>query len=67
MGASGYQDAWYAQQCGGCANYVPLTGPLGDDWGACRSPLSPMDARLVFEHVGCGAFVPDTSGTAPFQ
>jgi len=62
-----YQDEWWAQQCGSCRFYCPLTGPLGSDWGACTSPDSPFDAQLRFEHDGCEHNQHDRSGRAPFS
>lgn len=48
-----YEEAWYAQQCGGCWFYVPLAGGYGYDWGACTNAESSFDGRLMFEHDGC--------------
>jgi hypothetical protein len=67
MSHPGYRDDWYAEQCGGCKHYYPLTGPLGSDWGACTNPNSPLDGQLRFEHHGCDHFERDTTGRAPFQ
>ncbi len=61
-----YSDEWYLEQCGGCASYRPLAGPLGADWGGCTNALSPADGTLRFEHDGCDAFEPAEPGTAPF-
>lgn len=52
----GYLERWYAEQCGGCRYWFPLDGSLGDDWGACSGPYSPLDGRVTFEHDGCVAF-----------
>jgi hypothetical protein len=43
----------YVKQCLHCANYVPLSGQLGSDWGACQSENSQYDGSLVFEHWTC--------------
>lgn len=51
-----YQDEWCAQQCLQCRHRVPLTGPIGTDWGACANPASPSDGLARFEHDGCDAF-----------
>lgn len=48
-----YKDAWYSEQCGGCAFFIPLSGPLADDYGGCANPESPFDKRVMFEHDGC--------------
>jgi hypothetical protein len=52
------EESWYAEQCGGCASYRPVAGPLGEDWGACTSVTSPCDGTIRFEHDGCEAFSP---------
>ncbi len=41
------------KQCLHCRYYVPLTGDLGADWGACTCEASQYDGRLVFEHWTC--------------
>lgn len=51
-----YQDDWYGQQCGGCRFYVPLSGPLGEDYGGCTNAKSAFDKQLMFEHDGCPAY-----------
>lgn len=51
-----YQDEWWREQCLRCAHWIPLTGPLGEDYGACANPLSPFDKTVMFEHDGCDAF-----------
>jgi len=43
-------------QCGGCRYFIPLTGTLIDDWGACSNPASVFDGSVMFEHLGCDAF-----------
>lgn len=53
-----YRDEWYAEQCGHCRFWVPLTGALGADWGVCTNPRSPFDGRVQFEHDGCDEFEP---------
>lgn len=55
---SEYKDEWYAEQCLRCWHYVPLTGALREDYGACTNPQSPFDQRVMFEHDGCEAFEP---------
>jgi hypothetical protein len=62
MDAEEYRDEWYAEQCGGCAYWIALTGALGSDYGACTNPASPRDGRVQFEHDGCDAFVPVAEG-----
>jgi Protein of unknown function (DUF3027) len=54
--SSGYREEWRAQQCGGCAFWVPLAGSWGLDYGACTNPASPFDRRAQFEHDGCDEF-----------
>lgn len=51
-----YQDEWYAEQCGHCRFWVPLSGALGADYGACTNQQSPFDGRVQFEHDGCDEF-----------
>ena len=51
-----YHDEWYAEQCGACQYFVPLTGAFINDWGACTNPASPFDGRVMFEHDGCDQF-----------
>ena len=45
-------------QCMLCRYYVPLAGPLGEDWGACTNAASAHDSTIMFEHDGCAAFAP---------
>ena len=55
----GYVDAQSTPsrgQCGGCCYFIPLTGTLIDDWGACSNPASVFDGSVMFEHLGCDAF-----------
>lgn len=40
---------WCEHQCGGCRYFAALNG----DWGICWNKISPMDGRVMFEHVGC--------------
>ena len=42
----GYRDEWYAAQCGGCRFWIPLSGILGSDYGACTNPVSPRDGMV---------------------
>jgi hypothetical protein len=49
--------AWHPDQCLFCRFYLPVEGPLGDDWGACANPASPRNATVTFEHDHCDAFV----------
>jgi hypothetical protein len=57
-----YRDEWYAEQCGGCVYWIPLSGVLGDDYGACANEASPRDGVVQFEHDGCEAFAPVAEG-----
>jgi len=52
----GYKDKWQAEQCGGCQFFIPLTGALIEDYGACSNPASPFDGTVMFEHDGCDFF-----------
>jgi hypothetical protein len=45
-------DEWYNEQCGQCVYYVPLTGELASDWGACTNAASRFDKLAMFEHDG---------------
>jgi len=59
MRERGYVDAQGAPwrgQCGGCRYFIPLTGTLIDDWGACSNPTSVFDGSVMFEHLGCDVF-----------
>jgi len=51
-----YDDAWWASQCGHCRFWIPLSGGLGQDYGACANPASALDGTVRFEHDGCDAF-----------
>lgn len=64
-GEPAYREERWWQQRGGCAFYHPISGRLGEDWGACSNEDSPLDARLVFEHDGCEAFVKADPRSAP--
>lgn len=33
--------------------YVPLSGALGEDYGACTNGDSKFDHHVMFEHDGC--------------
>jgi Protein of unknown function (DUF3027) len=52
-----YREAWRAEQCGFCLYWVPLSGALGDDFGACTNAASTQDGHVQFEHDGCEAYV----------
>jgi len=57
----GYEDTQSTPprgQCGGCRYFIPLTGTLIDDWGACSNPASVFDGSVMFEHLGCDVFSP---------
>jgi hypothetical protein len=56
LNAPDYPDIWHAQQCLHCRFYVPLSGSLGADWGACANPISEFDRSVMFEHDGCDRF-----------
>lgn len=51
-----YKDEWYGEQCGICIYFIPLSGALGCDYGACSNSASHFDARVMFEHDGCEQF-----------
>ncbi|HEX6526931.1 MAG TPA: DUF3027 domain-containing protein [Streptosporangiaceae bacterium] len=42
-------------QCASCGFYVPLTGELGQLFGACANEYAPDDGRVVSADHGCGA------------
>jgi hypothetical protein len=48
-----YKDQWWDQQCGMCEYWIPLSGVIGMDYGACSCPKSNRDGRITFEHDGC--------------
>ncbi len=54
--SNGYQEEWWAQQCVQCLYFVPLTGPLGHDFGACSNHCSDHDQQVMYEHDGCCEF-----------
>jgi hypothetical protein len=60
-----YRDEWRDAQCGHCRFWVPLSGALGADYGACTNPASSFDGRAQFEHDGCDEFEPSESWTEP--
>ncbi|MEV7565508.1 DUF3027 domain-containing protein [Streptomyces tanashiensis] len=62
-GGPDYRDEWFDEQCGGCRFWIPLSGDLGLDWGACAHADSPFDGRVRFEHDGCGQFSVRDDGT----
>ncbi|MFD7874346.1 DUF3027 domain-containing protein [Streptomyces sp. NPDC059766] len=55
-GNPSYRDEWFDEQCGGCRFWIPLSGDLGLDWGACTHAASRFDGRVRFEHDGCEHF-----------
>jgi len=59
-----YRDEWWAEQCGRCRYFIPLTGVLGSDYGACSNPASAFDGTVRFEHDGCVEFA-DAEEWAP--
>lgn len=61
----GYREEWYSEQCGGCRFWLPLSGELGRDYGACANPASPFDGRVRFEHDGCEAFQESGAWSTP--
>lgn len=50
------REDWHYEQCGRCVFWIPLTRPIGLDWGACTNPQSPFDKQVMFEHDGCDEF-----------
>ena len=57
-----YQEAWFSEQCGGCAYYVRLAGALASDWGACTNQSSACDGTVRYEHDGCEHFIAAKGG-----
>ncbi|MFF9473907.1 DUF3027 domain-containing protein [Streptomyces roseolus] len=55
-GVPGYREEWFGEQCGGCRFWIPLSGKLGQDWGACTRTGPPFDGRVRFEYDGCEHF-----------
>lgn len=51
-----YREEWWGEQCGHCRFWIPLSGAIGADYGACVNPDSPFDAHVRFEHDGCDQF-----------
>ncbi len=60
-----YKDEWRNEQCGHCRFWVPLSGALASDYGACTNATSPFDGRVRFEHDGCDKFEPAETWTQP--
>jgi hypothetical protein len=56
MEAPNYDPTWASEQCLFCRYFIPLTGALIEDWGACSNSLSVFDAIVRFEHDGCEQF-----------
>ncbi len=54
--ADTYREEWWGQQCGSCVWWIPLSGALGHDYGACANARSEFDGSVRFEHDGCEAF-----------
>lgn len=44
-----------SQPCSTCAFFVPLSGSMGQVFGACANEWSPSDGRVVSVDHGCGA------------
>jgi hypothetical protein len=63
----GYQEEWWGQQCGHCRFWIPLSGVLGSDYGACTNPASPFDGCIMFEHDGCEFFQPSEQWNVPAE
>lgn len=57
----GYVESWWAEQCGACRHWIPLSGALGRDYGACANSESDFDGTVRFEHDGCDEF--DAAGS----
>ena len=55
----GYKDDWHAEQCLFCEFFIPLSGVLAEDYGACSNAVSKWDAHVRFEHDGCEHFSAD--------
>jgi hypothetical protein len=56
QGDPDYLSAWYAEQCGACRFWGPLSGALGLDYGGCTNQASPYEGTVRFEHDGCDVF-----------
>jgi hypothetical protein len=52
----GYKDEWYAEQCGMCKYFAPLSGAFAEDYGVCSNSSSEFDGFVRFEHDGCDVF-----------
>ena len=63
--APDYKEEWWGQRCGHCRYWVPLSGALGSDYGACTNDRSPFDGHVQFEHDGCDEFQPAESRVQP--
>jgi len=48
--------SWFADQCGGCRYFIPMTGLFSSDWGVCSQRTAVKDGQVVFEHDGCDQF-----------
>lgn len=51
-----YKDDWYAEQCGACKFFIPLSALFAEDYGGCSNPDSKFDKTIMFEHDGCNHF-----------
>ena len=51
-----YLDVWLSDECGACSYCVHALGRMGNDWGVCCNPDSPLDGVMAFEHDGCEGF-----------
>jgi Protein of unknown function (DUF3027) len=69
VGREGAAERWYASEhgprtplahaapapCASCGFFVPLSGELGQLFGACANAYAPDDGRVVSADHGCGA------------
>jgi hypothetical protein len=69
IGREGAAERWYASEhgprtplahaapahCASCGFFVPLSGELGQLFGACANAYAPDDGRVVSADHGCGA------------
>jgi Protein of unknown function (DUF3027) len=69
IGREGAAERWYASEhgprtplahaapapCASCGFYLPLSGELGQVFGACANAYAPDDGRVVSADHGCGA------------
>ncbi|MBO0728550.1 MAG: DUF3027 domain-containing protein [Acidimicrobiaceae bacterium] len=60
--APDYQDGWWVEQCGACRFWIPISGALGHDYGACSNAASRFDSTVRFEHDGCESFQQSNDG-----